>query len=481
MNVPTRLNLISRLLQVWDVGAIIVGAAIAARIVLPDFQDGSVRDWLSLELQLRHNLLFLLALLAWSALYHWSGVYSSQAGALSRNSLVAVLASNSIAILVLATVLGLSDLPVPVLAFVGIIWTVTSILAVAARVITAFFLQQRAVASKSGRSFLLVGTNERARKIAQSLLGDSIQLRRFIGYVDTRPPPPKEDTGDEDEGGIFLELEDLPEFLRHSPVDDVFVCLPLQSFYKETTEIIAFCEEQGITVHVCADFFETRMTHSKIRYFADQSLITVSSNEMYGVPALVKRGIDLAASGVLLVLLSPLFAAAAVSVAMTSSGPIFFAQERVGLNKKIFRVFKFRTMVLDAELRQGALESVNESSGPTFKIQRDPRITPVGRFLRKFSIDELPQLFNVLRGEMSLVGPRPLPLRDYSGFEKDWHRRRLSVPPGITGLWQVTDRNHKSFENWMRLDMQYIDHWSVWLDLKIMAMTIPAVLRGSGH
>ena len=184
---------------------------------------------------------------------------------------------------------------------------------------------------------------------------------------------------------------------------------------------------------------------------------------------------------VLLIALAPLLLTAALLVIATSHGPALFNQERVGLNKKIFKVMKFRTMVVDAEVRQAALESLNEAQGPAFKIQNDPRVTTLGKFLRKSSIDELPQLINVLKGDMSLVGPRPLPLRDYAGFEEDWHRRRLSVRPGITGLWQVSERNHTSFDRWMKLDMMYIDQWSIWFDIKIILRTIPAVLRGSGE
>ena len=165
---------------------------------------------------------------------------------------------------------------------------------------------------------------------------------------------------------------------------------------------------------------------------------------------------------------------------ITSPGPVFFVQERVGLNKRRFRLYKFRTMLKDAELKQAELESLNEVEGPVFKIKNDPRITPIGKFLRKMSIDELSQLINVLKGDMSLVGPRPLPVRDYNGFDQDWHRRRFSVRPGITCLWQVDGRSDIPFETWMELDMKYIDNWSLTLDLKILLRTLPAVLRGSG-
>ncbi|MCU1315688.1 MAG: hypothetical protein JWN63_1010, partial [Candidatus Acidoferrum typicum] len=164
----------------------------------------------------------------------------------------------------------------------------------------------------------------------------------------------------------------------------------------------------------------------------------------------------------------------------TSAGPVFFRQERVGFNKRKFMIYKFRTMVPAAERMMAELEDLNEAGGPVFKIKNDPRITLTGKWLRRTTIDELPQLINVLRGEMSLVGPRPLPVRDYEGFSEDWQRRRFSVRPGLTCLWQVSDRNLITFEQWMKLDLQYIDEWSLWLDLKILLLTIPAVVKGSG-
>ena len=172
--------------------------------------------------------------------------------------------------------------------------------------------------------------------------------------------------------------------------------------------------------------------------------------------------------------------ATAIAIKMISKGPVFFLQERIGLNKRRFKIYKFRTMIPNAEKEMHMLESRNEAQGPVFKIKDDPRITPLGRFLRRSSIDELPQLMNVLRGDMSLVGPRPLPARDYDGFSEDWQRRRFSVKPGITCLWQVNGRSGISFDQWMLLDLQYMDEWSLWLDLKILAKTVPAVLKGAG-
>ena len=201
---------------------------------------------------------------------------------------------------------------------------------------------------------------------------------------------------------------------------------------------------------------------------------------MEGGALIVKRLLDVVVSLLLIVVLSPLLMLTALAIRFSSAGPVLFLQERLGRNKRHFRVYKFRTMYPDAEARMAELERFNELSGPVFKIRDDPRITPLGKSLRKYSIDELPQLFNVLKGDMSLVGPRPLALRDCQAFQKDWHRRRFSVRPGITCLWQVNGRNNIPFERWMELDMEYIDTWSLWLDLKILLWTVPAVVKGSG-
>jgi exopolysaccharide biosynthesis polyprenyl glycosylphosphotransferase len=197
-------------------------------------------------------------------------------------------------------------------------------------------------------------------------------------------------------------------------------------------------------------------------------------------PSTLKRALDVSVAGVVLLLLLPLMVVAASCVRLSSPGPIFFLQERIGLNKRRFRIFKFRTMTANAEGQMAALDQHNEATGPVFKMKDDPRITRIGKVLRKTSIDELPQLLNVLIGDMSLVGPRPLPVRDYEGFNCDWQRRRFSVKPGITCLWQINGRSSISFDQWMLLDLKYLDEWSLWLDVKILAKTVPAVLRGAG-
>ena len=194
----------------------------------------------------------------------------------------------------------------------------------------------------------------------------------------------------------------------------------------------------------------------------------------------IKRLIDLVGSFALLVLLAPLFLFISILIKLDSPGSVFFVQERMGYNKRRFRMIKFRTMVSDAEARLKDIEHLNEKSGPIFKIKKDPRITRLGRFLRKSSLDELPQLINVVFGDMSLVGPRPLSIRDALGLEESWQKRRFSVRPGLTCLWQISGRSNLTFEQWMKLDLEYIDHWSLLLDCQILMKTVPAVLTSRG-
>jgi len=196
-------------------------------------------------------------------------------------------------------------------------------------------------------------------------------------------------------------------------------------------------------------------------------------------PARLKRFLDIVGSAILLVIFLPLMLVVAIAIKLTSPGPALFRQSRLGYRRRNFTMYKFRTMANDAEQRIGDIEHLNEVSGPVFKIRRDPRVTRIGRFLRKASIDELPQLVNVLKGDMSLVGPRPLSHRDYEGWHQ-WQPRRFKVRPGMTCLWQIKGRSLIPFEEWMQLDLQYVDEWSLWLDLQILARTIPAVLKGTG-
>jgi exopolysaccharide biosynthesis polyprenyl glycosylphosphotransferase len=263
-------------------------------------------------------------------------------------------------------------------------------------------------------------------------------------------------------------------------VDEVSFYLPFGSFYRHYSEAANLCEQHGITMRFNSDIFGSKNTRWRAEEFDGDHYVATYTlhNELW--PYIIKRFLDITVAAFALVLFAPVLLIAAIGIKVTSPGPVFFLQERIGINKRRFKIYKFRTMVPNAEKLMSALEKDNEAGGPVFKMKNDPRVTRFGKALRKSSIDELPQLFNVLKGDMSLVGPRPLPIRDYEGFNEDWQRRRFSVKPGITCLWQVNGRSGISFDQWMLLDLQYMDEWSLWLDLKILAKTVPAVIKGEG-
>lgn len=275
-------------------------------------------------------------------------------------------------------------------------------------------------------------------------------------------------------------LDELNSVIANDAIDEVFVALPIERYGSLVESIVRDCQMQGIIVRVRP---EMNNLHSARAYLDDLEgvpVLTIQSGPPDSWQLVAKRLIDIFGSAMLLFFLGPLLAILIAVIRLDSAGPVFFAQERVGLNKRRFRMFKFRTMHDGADQQQAMLEHLNEAEGPVFKIRDDPRITRVGQILRRFSIDELPQLINVLKGDMSLVGPRPLPVRDVNRIDVQWHKRRFSIKPGITCLWQVKGRSNIGFADWVRMDLEYIDKWSLGLDLKILMKTIPVVFRGPG-
>ena len=253
------------------------------------------------------------------------------------------------------------------------------------------------------------------------------------------------------------------------------------TYFDQVEKVIELCELEGVEVWLLADFFKTRISQTSVDDFLGRPTVVFRSAPEASWQGVAKQVLDFAGALAVLLVVSPLLLLAALAVKLTSPGPVFFRQERSGLNGRPFTMLKFRTMVSDAEQLKAELASFNEMDGPVFKVTNDPRVTPLGRLLRKWSIDELPQLWNVLRFEMSLVGPRPLPVDEIRRINDPAHRRRLSVKPGLTCLWQISGRNDvASFKEWVRLDLEYIDNWSLWLDVKILLKTIPVVLTGAG-
>jgi exopolysaccharide biosynthesis polyprenyl glycosylphosphotransferase len=262
-------------------------------------------------------------------------------------------------------------------------------------------------------------------------------------------------------------------------IDDVIIALPVKSCYQQIQHVIRVCEHAGVRAKYGADMFESTVAFPRYDAQGDRAFVAMHVvPDGYGL--VVKRAIDIVGAAAGLIVSAPLMLVAAAAIKLTSRGPIIYPQDRCGLNKRPFRMLKFRSMYVDADKLQPSLEGRNEASGPVFKIREDPRITPLGRLLRKSSLDELPQLWNVLCGDMSLVGPRPLPWRDVRRITRPSDMRRFSMRPGITCLWQVQGRTNIDFERWVKLDLQYIDTWSLVLDLRILAETIPAVLSGDG-
>ena len=327
------------------------------------------------------------------------------------------------------------------------------------------------------QNIVILGSGPRAVQMHRQLCNGASPRRQLLGFFDSRLA---DVVSDEVALRLAGSLADLEKFLVNNTVDEVVIALPVKSRYAEVQEAIQICERVGVPITYPADIFTHVRTAPRLEFKGLAPVMAYPSfirGPLYGI----KRVIDLVGALLGLVVLSPLMLLVAVLIKATSPGPVIFAQTRCGRNRRRFKMLKFRTMVQDAEFRQLELEARNEVAGPLFKIRSDPRVTRVGAFLRRSSIDELPQLWNVLRGEMSLVGPRPLPLRDVERFSDSWLMRRFSVLPGLTGLWQVSGRSALSNkDDWIALDLAYVDRWSLWLDLEILALTVPAVITGKG-
>jgi exopolysaccharide biosynthesis polyprenyl glycosylphosphotransferase len=320
------------------------------------------------------------------------------------------------------------------------------------------------------RRALLVGSGEQIEAVGHALI-DSGQRLELIGYLSLTPRP----------GNGLRALgpvEGLPAVLDSQHVDEVIIADP--DFPQEKAiELVDECHRRGVRVRVAPTTMEILTHRAELVPGQSMPLFELTPPVFEGFDYVLKRSFDVVVSLLLVVVLSPLLLAIALAVRLSSRGPILYQSRRPGLGGAPFNCFKFRTMSTGAEEMQADLEAVNEASGALFKIRRDPRLTTVGRVLRRFSLDELPQLLNVLRGQMSLVGPRPLPMRDYNQLA-DWHKKRYLVLPGITGLWQVSGRSNLDFDDLVRLDFLYLERWSVFLDLTILLKTVPAVLTRKG-
>jgi exopolysaccharide biosynthesis polyprenyl glycosylphosphotransferase len=421
-----------------------------------------------------HPVLIGMYLCAWHVILLVRGMYASHRLEEGGSELWDML--GCVSILVGVTAVG-AILVAPEWAQASFILTLWGTLALAMcleRSVLRDFLHKLHYRGRNIRNALIIGSGERATRLAETLHLRQDLGYRLVGCIDDMRP------SDAALLPWLGSMSELSQVLSQSVVDEVFIALPMRSSYEQIQEAVLRCEEQGALVTMPTDFFSARLARTRTGFLDSQPVLYLSAVPENDWRIGVKRFIDYFGALSLVILFAPVLLGVALAVRLTSKGPVIFKQTRVGLNKRPFTLYKFRTMVQDAELRQAALEAHNEASGPVFKIKKDPRITSIGSFLRKTSLDELPQLLNVLKGEMSLVGPRPLPNRDVAGFREDWQRRRFSVLPGITCLWQLSGRSNISFEQWMELDLKYIDQWSLLLDFSILLKTARVVIKREG-
>jgi exopolysaccharide biosynthesis polyprenyl glycosylphosphotransferase len=472
-----RRQMLLTMLKIFDLLVMAASFLLAAVPVL--YESGlSFSEFFSMRVKVQNFILFVGMVCVWHIIFASFNLYESRRLLPRHSDVLDTLKATCLCTFSVAVAAGLFQIRMVDAAFLVVLWGSSSVIAMSSRLLLRFFLGFVRRRGLNLRQVLIAGTNPRALEFASKIESRSELGYRVIGFADEEWHGSKifRQSGKQ----VVCDLQGLAEFVRNNVVDEIVIALPLRSFYGRASQIAVLCEKQGIILRFLPRIFDLYKARSTSEELAGDPLLTLYTGPLDGWPVFIKRGLDLVVSSALLIFLSPLFLITAALIKLTSPGPVFFRQERMGLNKRNFWIYKFRTMVTDAEKKMAELEKLNEVSGPVFKIKNDPRLIPVGKFLRSTSIDELPQLLNVVKGDMSLVGPRPLPLRDCKGFDQDWHRRRFSVRPGITCLWQVNGRSSIPFEKWMELDMQYIDEWSLWLDLKILAGTIPAVLKGSG-
>ena len=435
---------------------------------------GGIEEFLAMRVTVKNLLLLGAFTFVWPQVCASVGLYKQQRFSSRRDEIIRIVSACTIGsslALIFPLTSTRGDFRFSAVAY---FWSGAIIVSVSGRyLIQTFYWASR---RRKIRHVIIVGSGPRAYRLYQEISANPQAGYSLLGFIDSHSNGV---TPEEIKRRKLGSIEQLEEILVNNVVDEVLIALPIKSCYSDIQNSIRVCEKVGIESKYLSDVFQSTVAkprHEEAERFPVVAMKVVSDGHCVAV----KRAIDIIGSVLCLIILSPIILLTALAIKLTSKGPVIFSQERYGLNKRRFKMYKFRSMVMDAEVRQSSLESMNEARGPVFKIKDDPRVTKVGRFLRKTSIDELPQLVNVLRGDMSLVGPRPLPKRDVSRFSEGWLMRRFSVRPGITGLWQIRGRSNVAFDRWIELDLKYIDEWTLGLDLKILIRTLPVVLKGTG-
>ncbi len=475
--------------------ALCLPLAYLLRRQLPLWMPDSIAELFHPELRPLEHYLLLLALIlpAWGIALYFHGAHRllpTESGKEYLRGLINLEVTGAFILGFLSFILRL-DLSRPIL----FLFLVLNLLLLCLyRLLVAWFIRRRSYRDFQLRRIVIIGTNETALRIADRIKKYCFYGIKLAGHLTftgelpsggAQPPEatPFPQANRKNTGGsripVLGSLDDLADLVRREVIDEVvFVAEPNRDWHR-FHDAFRFCEELGLRIRLVADIFPNSISRISIDHLDGIPLITFASTPDHGLALALKRLVDVAVGSLALILSLPLLALSALLIKLTSPGPVLYRQIRCGLYGRRFTLYKFRSMVDGAEDILWEIRHLNEMSGPVFKMRNDPRVTPLGRFLRKASIDELPQLWNVLRGEMSLVGPRA-PLPEEVAAYTNGQRRRLSVKPGITCLWQVSGRNRIDFEQWMQLDLKYIDSWSIWLDLKILAKTIPTVLLCRG-
>jgi exopolysaccharide biosynthesis polyprenyl glycosylphosphotransferase len=408
---------------------------------------------------------------AWVAALWLHGLYRPRARWTIRSEALAILRATVVLGLITGTVLFAFRLPDVSRLFLLLLFPSQWLVTLATRVALRFAFERLRARGYNQRYVLVVGSKDRARSFAKKLEDHRELGLRVVGFLDDEAP-----TNLPARWAYLGKVDRIEELLHNQVIDEVALCLPF-TMWDQMNALAKLCEEEGKIVRVPVDMLERAFAAGRFEDLDGTPVYSLVSGPDRVVALVVKRAFDIVVAGLALIVGSPLFAGIALSVRLRDGSPILFRQERIGLHGRRFEMLKFRTMSIDAERRLEELMQQSEINGAAFKMTNDPRVTRSGRFLRRTSLDELPQLWNVLRGDMSLVGPRPALPREVDAYDL-WHRRRLSMKPGITGLWQVSARKTANFDTWAELDLSYIDRWSLWLDLKILARTLPAAIEG---
>ena len=473
-----------RLSGVADLVALAIAALAAAKISGFFMTGFSLRYMLEMRFSLGNAFGAVLLGAIWLIVFRSQGLYAPRFSSDRLAELKAVVVATGVATVILSATGLLFQISLFSPLFFAIFWPTVIGLVVLFRRLLHWVLGHLHLGDNNRRNIVIIGTNESAWEYAKSVSAQSSSGYQLLGFLDDLVMI--SDSRDQHLG----HLSDFAGLLEKHVVDEIVVAMPIRSCSSAIQEVIDHAHERGIAVRFPMSQVFSGLTRNDIwRVRQENSLgadggfstdLVVYSGHEWGGRYLIKRIFDVCFASFVLLLVSPVMLLATLAIYASSGRPAIFVQDRYGYNGRIFRLFKFRTMVQNADALQEKLREQNERDGAAFKMKNDPRVTAVGRFLRKTSIDELPQLINVIRGEMSMVGPRPLPLADYKRMNNTSHRRRLSVLPGITGPWQISGRDQITFEQWMEMDLDYIDNWRLSTDLKIIFLTVPVVLLAKG-